>query len=74
MRGRIQLVERQLLAAGWTARRGAKHTVWKCPCGKHQTSVPRRGADAPGGAPPGAGPQAEIRRCKRDQNAEGSAA
>lgn len=31
-----------LTAAGWTyARNGAKHGIWRCPCGGHQLSVSR---------------------------------
>lgn len=40
--------ERKLRAAGCTTTGGAKHSVWRCPCGQHSTAVPRHTVISPG--------------------------
>jgi hypothetical protein len=39
---RLRVVVAALQAADCSQiRQGANHTVWRCPCGEHQTAVPR---------------------------------
>lgn len=39
---RLRVVVVALHSAGCVvAREGGRHTVWRCPCGQHQTAVPR---------------------------------
>jgi len=64
----------QLEKAGWRARNGTKHTVWYCPCGRHQTLTPHSDKSSPGGGSLPSGAPAQIKRCLRDQRERGESA